>query len=62
MATGGHKSATPAQVAAWKKRTGHSNRSAAEYFNVNERTFCRWLLGETTSPKWLGDTFREGAK
>ncbi len=56
------KAATPAQIAAWKKRTGHSDRTAAELFGVHPRTFSRWLAGDTASPKLLGDRFREGVR
>lgn len=56
------KAATAAQVAAWKKRTGHSNATAAEALGVHPRTFARWLSGETESPRWLGARFREGVK
>ena len=56
------KPATAAQVAAWKARTGHSISTAAAEFEVHPRTFARWLSGETESPKYLGDRFREGKK
>lgn len=62
MATAANKAATPAQVAAWKKRTGHSNATAAEALGVNPRTFNRWLSGESKSPRWLRDRFIGGAK
>jgi hypothetical protein len=62
MAAGTPKAATAVQVAAWKKRTGHSNAEAGALFGVHPRTFARWLSGETESPKWLGDKFREGGK
>lgn len=58
----GPQAATSAQVAAWKKRTGHSIATAAALLNVHPRTFARWLSGESESPKWLGDRFREGKK
>lgn len=62
-AAGVHRSATAAQVAAWKKRMGYSNAEAAEQFDVHTRTFTRWLSGEAESPKWLGERFRnEGVK
>jgi len=62
MAAPSTRAATALQVAAWKKRTGHSNVTAAELLNVNPRTFARWLSGVSTSPKSLGDFFRAGAK
>jgi len=62
MATPSNKPATALQVAAWKRRNGHSNATAGEALGVHPRTFARWLSGETESPKWLGDTFRAGAK
>lgn len=55
---GSPKAATARQVAAWKKRNGHSLASGAAEFNIHIRTFCRWLSGESESPKWLGERFR----
>jgi hypothetical protein len=62
MATPSTKSATPLQVAAWKKKNGHSNITAAEALGTHPRTFARWLAGDTPSPKWLGDMFRAASK
>jgi hypothetical protein len=54
--------ATAAEVTAWKKRTGHSIATGAVALNVHPRTFARWLAGDTQSPRWLVDRFREGKK
>ncbi len=62
MNTPSTRAATALQIQAWKRRTGHSNIEAGALFNVHERTFARWLSGETESPKALGDYFRAGAK
>jgi transposase len=56
------RAATPKQIASWRARTGHSVKAAAALVGVNERTFARWLAGETNSPKALGDYFRAGSK
>lgn len=58
-AAGALTPATAAEVAAWKKRSGHSNASAAAVFDVHPRTFARWLSGEVESPKYLGERFRK---
>ncbi len=57
------KAATPAQVAAWKKRMNHSIASGAEALGVHPRTFARWLSGESSSSRYLGERFRtEGTR
>jgi hypothetical protein len=60
VAAAAPKAASASQIAAWKKRSGNSNATAAELFGVHPRTFARWLSGETESPKWLGERFRSG--
>ncbi len=62
MASAAPKAATALQVAAWKKRTGHSYATAGALFGVHPRTFARWISGATESPKWLGDRFRTEGK
>ncbi len=52
--------ATALQVQAWKRRTEHSNATAAEALGVHPRTFARWLSGDSPSPRWLGERFRTG--
>lgn len=57
MRKGTHKAATAAQVASWKNRMGYTNAEAAEALGVSERTFYRWLAGDSQSPRWLFDRF-----
>lgn len=52
------KSATAAQVKAWKRRMEYSNAEAAAELGVDPRTFSRWLAGDSVSPRWLGERFR----
>ncbi len=58
-AAAAHKTATPQQIAAWKKRCEYTNATAAEALDVHPRTFNRWLSGESRSPRWLGKRFRD---
>lgn len=57
MAAGTLKSATAAQVGAWRDRLGFTNAQAAEHLGVSERTFYRWLAGDSQSPRWLRSRF-----
>jgi DNA-binding XRE family transcriptional regulator len=63
MAKDAPKAATPAQVAAWRNRMGYTNEQAAKALDVSERTFYRWLAGDSDSPRWLRSRFlTEGVK
>jgi transposase len=57
-AAAAYRAATANQIAAWKKRNGHSIAEAAAIFDVHPRTFARWLSGESESPKGFGERFR----